>query len=275
MANTHHGHDHHGGDHAHHIVPLKHYWLTIAALLVLTIITVGASYIDFGSAAYNWAVSIAIASTKASLVMMIFMGLKWDDNLNRIAILSTIVGLAVFLWLTSADLWYRIHETPVAVKKAASAVGMEDIKKFEANGGPDRIAHGKVLFAQNCATCHGNEGHGDGPAGVALTPKPRDFTAAEAAWTNGSSKKSIYVTVSEGIKNTGMAGYPSLSVEDRWALVHFVRSLNGAAAETSKADARYAEVLEKIDGVGPNAVARETIPVDLAIDLMLQEKEKQ
>src|SRR3989338_1076953 len=149
MANTDHAQDHDGSDHGHHIVPLKHHWLTLAALLVLTLVTVGASYINFGSAAYNWAVAIAIACTKASLVMMIFMGLKWDDNLNRIAILSTLLALGVFLWLCSADLWYRIHEKPVAVKKTAVAIGMEDVKKLEAGGAPDRVAPGKAVFAQN------------------------------------------------------------------------------------------------------------------------------
>lgn len=269
MAHTH-GHDHHD-DHSHHIVPLKSYWLTLAALLVLTVITVGASYINFGSAAYNWAVAIAIASAKASLVMMVFMGLKWDNNLNRLSILGTFVALAVFVWLGTADLWYRIHERPMPVKKAAAAISMDEVKKLEA-GGPEQVEKGKALFAQNCATCHGNEGRGDGPAGAALNPKPRDFTAASDTWTNGSSKHSIYVTLAEGVKNTGMAGYPSLPVEDRWALVHYVRSLNSAPAATGKADARYASVLENIDGVGPNASAKEKIPVDLAIDLMVKEK---
>src|SRR6185295_9190126 len=35
-------------------------------------------------------------------------------------------------------------------------------------------------FAQLCSGCHGPNGQGDGPAGVALTPKPRNFT--DAAW---------------------------------------------------------------------------------------------
>ncbi len=41
------------------------------------------------------------------------------------------------------------------------------------NGDP---AKGKVSFEQICASCHGTSGKGDGPAGAALSPKPRDLT---------------------------------------------------------------------------------------------------
>jgi len=40
---------------------------------------------------------------------------------------------------------------------------------------PDNIAKGKALFVANCAPCHGTGGAGDGPAAVALNPKPADF----------------------------------------------------------------------------------------------------
>ena len=37
-------------------------------------------------------------------------------------------------------------------------------------------AKGKDTFAKTCAICHGNTGKGDGPAGAALNPKPKDLT---------------------------------------------------------------------------------------------------
>lgn len=42
------------------------------------------------------------------------------------------------------------------------------------------MAEAKTIFAQRCATCHGPEGKGDGPAGQALNPKPRTFS--DKAW---------------------------------------------------------------------------------------------
>jgi mono/diheme cytochrome c family protein len=41
------------------------------------------------------------------------------------------------------------------------------------------IAAGEKSYAKNCVPCHGVGGHGDGPAGVALKPRPRDFTSAK------------------------------------------------------------------------------------------------
>lgn len=42
---------------------------------------------------------------------------------------------------------------------------------------PASIARGKAIYAANCASCHGANGAGDGPAGKALSPKPADLAA--------------------------------------------------------------------------------------------------
>ena len=37
-------------------------------------------------------------------------------------------------------------------------------------------AEGAVFFAENCASCHGNDGRGQGPASAGLSPKPVDLS---------------------------------------------------------------------------------------------------
>lgn len=37
------------------------------------------------------------------------------------------------------------------------------------------IEFGQTLFQQNCASCHGAEGAGDGPVAVYIQPKPTDL----------------------------------------------------------------------------------------------------
>ncbi len=267
----------------HHIVPLSYYYFTLGGLLVLTAITVGVSYFNFGSMAANLAVAMAIASAKASLVLFFFMGLRWDSALNRGTMVATIAFLAVFFFFVGADLGYREEwesGTKYAeVKSAAAAASMAEIKEWE-RPSPDLVAKGKELYlgAGGCATCHGNAGKGDGIAGGALNPKPRNFEDNSSAWTNGTSVQSIYVTLTSGIKGTGMAGYQAmLSPKDRLALTHFIRTIIPDPQGNGKVDAQYASILKDKDSIGEEGGASSQskgIPIDLAIDQMLKEKKK-
>lgn len=89
--------------------------------------------------------------------------------------------------------------------------------------GDEQLTKGKEIYAQQCASCHGENGQGNGPAAAALQPHPRNFVAKDNKWTNGSSPLAIYNTLTKGIEGTSMASYASLKPEERWALAHYVR----------------------------------------------------
>jgi mono/diheme cytochrome c family protein len=87
---------------------------------------------------------------------------------------------------------------------------------------------GKSLFAANCASCHGDEGAGDGPAAGALAPSPTNFhlkkPTEERAWQ----------FLENGAPGTAMPPWQSqLSADERHALVEFVRSLYGTPQGSS------------------------------------------
>ncbi|OGW49990.1 MAG: hypothetical protein A2Z50_02180 [Nitrospirae bacterium RBG_19FT_COMBO_42_15] len=85
-------------------------------------------------------------------------------------------------------------------------------------------AKGKTVFAANCAMCHGDAGKGDGAAGAALTPKPRNF--ADKALMSKKTDDDLFKVVTKGSPNTGMAPYEKmLSEDDRWNAIAFIRSL--------------------------------------------------
>lgn len=90
---------------------------------------------------------------------------------------------------------------------------------------PEAIAAGSALFKANCVSCHGDNGQGDGPSGSLLNPRPRNFQSLNG-WTSGSKVSQIYKTLEEGIVKNGMASYNYLPPADRFALIHFVRSLS-------------------------------------------------
>jgi mono/diheme cytochrome c family protein len=88
---------------------------------------------------------------------------------------------------------------------------------------PQMVSRGHQLFAQNCAMCHGNEGKGDGPAGAALNPRPRNFV--EGKWKKGGTRLGLMGVLETGLPPSSMASYKHLPINDRWALVAYIRSI--------------------------------------------------
>jgi cytochrome c oxidase subunit 4 len=104
-----HGHGHH--DHGpHHVTPASTFLNVLVALLILTAITVGTSRIDFGSA--NMLIAMFIASIKASLVIAIFMHVKWDTAINKIVFLSSFLFLSLLFLFTLSDQATRAWDGP-------------------------------------------------------------------------------------------------------------------------------------------------------------------
>ncbi len=81
---------------------------------------------------------------------------------------------------------------------------------------PD-VARGAAVYAENCASCHGVTGMGDGSAGKDLDPPPIAFT--DHARAAERSVHSLYEVVSQGVTDTPMVSFQDiLSEEDRWAV---------------------------------------------------------
>jgi mono/diheme cytochrome c family protein len=89
---------------------------------------------------------------------------------------------------------------------------------------PKLVNKGRDLFKANCTTCHGDNGLGDGPSASMLNPKPRNLHSL-GSWKNGSKVTQIYKTLEEGIPGGGMASYNYMPPEDRFALIHYIRTL--------------------------------------------------
>ncbi len=93
------------GKQHHHILPLSTYLSVGAALLVLTVITVAVSQYQLGE--WNLIVAMTIATIKATLVLLFFMHLKYDNKLYAVAFLIAVTFLAVFIVLTMLDTMTR------------------------------------------------------------------------------------------------------------------------------------------------------------------------
>jgi len=133
---------------------------------------------------------------------------------------------------------------------------------------PKLLARGEVLFKQNCTSCHGDSGRGDGPAVATLNPKPRNFTQPDK-WTRGYRATDIFTTITTGVKGTGMAAFDFVVPADRMALVHYVRSLGSFNHGPEDAKATE-EIAQQFRSKGVHIPNR--IPVSLAIKKMVQEQ---
>lgn len=119
------------------------------------------------------------------------------------------------------DLKENIHTPPVNTGVVEVAVDVSKITEPWVSS-EDLIKHGKKIYGQNCAMCHGAEGLGDGTAGAALNPKPRNLV--EGNWKK-PGLTGHFTVLTEGLAGSSMAGYSHFKPVDRWALVHFIDSI--------------------------------------------------
>lgn len=81
------------------------------------------------------------------------------------------------------------------------------------------LARGAVIYAQNCLNCHGEQGKGDGPASVALLPRPADFTGMRP------DSALISDALDNGIAGASMPSWHQLAPADKQAVSAFVSNL--------------------------------------------------
>src|SRR3954471_17933719 len=96
-------HEHHDDHHGiSHVASLKVLLGTGGTLLMLTLVTVGATKVDFG-ANINLAIAMAIAVLKATLVILFFMHLKYDRLFHTVIFVGAILAASLFVGFTLMD----------------------------------------------------------------------------------------------------------------------------------------------------------------------------
>ena len=89
-----------------HVLPLRVYFGVFAALLVGTALTTWVSTVDLGK--LNDVVALAIAGTKATLVLLYFMHVRYSSKLIWAFAIAGFVWLVLFFVLILADYETRL-----------------------------------------------------------------------------------------------------------------------------------------------------------------------
>jgi cytochrome c oxidase subunit 4 len=89
----------------HHVAPKRLYYLIFLALIVGTGLTVLAARFDLG--VLNNVVMLTIACTKATLVVLYFMHVRWGTRLTWIVVVSGVFWLLIMFSFTMSDYMTR------------------------------------------------------------------------------------------------------------------------------------------------------------------------
>ncbi|AFN73284.1 Cytochrome c subfamily, putative [Melioribacter roseus P3M-2] len=190
------------------------------------------------------------------LLILLMAGIYFGHNLITISFNEQPVGVK-----DSSIVKKEIVQTKGGIMPAV------DLNKVKSPS-EEMLAHGKELYDANCQSCHGSEGRGDGPAGAALNPKPRNFHQQDG-WTNGRTIDMMYKTLQEGIIQNGMAAYEYLPPEDRFAIIHYIRTF----AEFPPVTDEELKNIDMLYNVTAGVEIPNKIPVSKAIDILTEENQ--
>ncbi len=97
-----------------------------------------------------------------------------------------------------------------------------------AAGGDPKKGKAKYVENMRCSACHGDTGQGNGPAAVALNPKPRNFQ--DAAYMKAKSDDHLFKVIKNGGPAVGLSPLmapfgPQLSDKEIWDIIAYIRTL--------------------------------------------------
>lgn len=117
------------------------------------------------------------------------------------------------------------------------------------------IAERQQMYENNCASCHGMAGQGDGIAAANLEPSPTDFTDKERALNR--SILGLYDAIANGIDGTAMPAFAQLTNQQKWSLAFYVGSLAFQPSEQLPAQADPMISLQQLVNYSPSLLAKE------------------
>ena len=124
---------------------------------------------------------------------------------------------------------------------------------------PD-LKNGKSLYVQNCTSCHGVNGSGDGRLAAGLKPAPTNFLNANLM--QEISPFQAYNTIKLGVEGTAMQSFATLSDKEIWDLAFYIKSLRF----TTQAD-QNTELQQKFD-LANNTVNLEEVATLSDVELL-------
>lgn len=218
----------HGEEHAEEHFHEVNYFAIYVALVILFLISVMGPEIGTltGMRWITLVTAFGIAIVKARLVINNFMHLKWEKTLMKWMLVTSLVLMGLLLAGVSSDVlnhrgrnWENLAAQAAIERGVGGGHGEEGMLAGEEEGAEEAEVgfSAESTFGLVCATCHGANGQGDGAAGVALDPRPANFT--DPAFWEGRDRERIVNVIANGAASVGgsplmVAWSPSFSPEE-------------------------------------------------------------
>ncbi len=144
---------------------------------------------------------------------------------------------------------FHIEESPEGYEESASLVNPIEVNE-------EVLARGKEVYTIYCTPCHGSKGDGQGSIVVGsdfrYAPPATKFDALPADLTDGK----MFYSITYG-KNL-MGSYASqVSHDDRWKVIHYIRTLDKGGAGNPIADEGSEEGTTEVSGTEGTETAEE------------------
>lgn len=88
---------------------------------------------------------------------------------------------------------------------------------------------GAIVYAGNCAICHGARADGRGQRREGMRPPPADLRLPP--WSDRASAEQTFRVIRDGVPGTAMPPWPALTDQQIWQLVAYVTSLTSNERE--------------------------------------------
>ncbi|OFW43257.1 MAG: hypothetical protein A3J28_15150 [Acidobacteria bacterium RIFCSPLOWO2_12_FULL_60_22] len=123
----------------------------------------------------------------------------------------------------------RCHVNLRYPQEELAQADLAEAQKSPVPATPELVARGRKVYETLCLRCHGEKGDGKGEFAPYMNPKPRNFVEGAYKFRmtpSGSIPQDIdiYRTITIGVKKSSMPAWFVVPRQDRWALVHYVKT---------------------------------------------------
>ena len=203
--------------------------------------------IEISSALFVFVLGILLSQTipgaheeiKWPLSFRISIDVAMENPINQNAILVLSIGMSLLLGIVLMD--YILNKNlkriynyyiPMAIFSAAGLVYFLSIEAYPVTYKQSSVPYsaisvynGKMLYRNNCVSCHGYSGHGDGViVSNELAIMPANLTEPHTAYHTAGD---IYWWLTYGMPPSIMPGFKeSLNEDERWDLINYLRALS-------------------------------------------------